>query len=121
MAEQPDVRTLLARLDLANETPRCGARRKSDGGSCLQPAMPNGRCRMHGGKSTGPRTAEGLARSRAANWKHGHYSAEAIAERREARAARRYLQTLTSLAKRGLLDPQELDELLVNGRPASDR
>src|SRR6266849_2146019 len=26
------------------------------------PAMPNGRCRMYGGASTGPRTAEGLAR-----------------------------------------------------------
>ena len=27
--------------------------------------MPNNRCRMHGGKSTGPRTPEGLARIRA--------------------------------------------------------
>ncbi|MGE0119887.1 MAG: HGGxSTG domain-containing protein [Dongiaceae bacterium] len=26
---------------------------------CRNPAMPNGRCRMHGGKSTGPRTEEG--------------------------------------------------------------
>jgi hypothetical protein len=26
------------------------------------PAMPNGRCRMHGGPSTGPRTPQGLAR-----------------------------------------------------------
>ena len=32
---------------------------------------------MHGGASTGPRTAEGLARSRRARWKHGLYSAEA--------------------------------------------
>jgi hypothetical protein len=38
---------------------------------------------MHGGKSTGPRTPEGLARSRRANWKHGNYSAEAIELRRE--------------------------------------
>ena len=42
--------------------------------------MKNGRCRMHGGKSTGPRTPEGLDRSRRANWKHGRRSAEAIAE-----------------------------------------
>ncbi|MDF2972517.1 MAG: hypothetical protein K0R61_2967 [Microvirga sp.] len=27
---------------------------------CCQPAMPNGRCRLHGGLSTGPRTPEGL-------------------------------------------------------------
>jgi hypothetical protein len=44
--------------------------------------MANGRCRMHGGKSTGPRTPEGLERSRRANWKHGLYSAESIAARR---------------------------------------
>jgi hypothetical protein len=60
---------------------RCGAetRRRT---KCRAPAMPNGRCRMHGGASTGPRTPEGLARSRKANWKHGLYSAEAKAERR---------------------------------------
>jgi len=39
--------------------------------------MKNGRCDLHGGKSTGPRTPEGLERSRKANWKHGQYSAEA--------------------------------------------
>jgi len=36
--------------------------------------MPNGRCKLHSGKSTGPRTVEGLERSRRANWKHGHFS-----------------------------------------------
>ena len=34
---------------------------------------------MHGGASTGPRT-EGLSRSWRASWKHGLYSAEALAE-----------------------------------------
>ena len=29
---------------------------------------------MHGGKSTGPRTAEGKARAAAAHWKHGRRS-----------------------------------------------
>ena len=38
--------------------------------------MPNGRCRMHGGSSTGSKTAEGLARIRAARTIHGRYSAE---------------------------------------------
>lgn len=47
----------------------------------MGPAMANGRCRMHGGKSTGPRTPEGLERSRKANFKHGFYCAEMIAER----------------------------------------
>jgi hypothetical protein len=40
---------------------------------------------MHGGASTGPRTAEGLARSRRARWKHGLYSAEAPAEQKRVR------------------------------------
>lgn len=38
--------------------------------------MKHGRCRMHGGLSTGPRTAEGLERSRRARWIHGMYSRE---------------------------------------------
>lgn len=61
--------------------PRCGAktRRKTP---CKAPAMANGRCRLHGGKSTGPRTPEGLERSRNANYKHGFYSEKMILERR---------------------------------------
>src|SRR6266702_4402112 len=46
-----------------------------------------GGCKLHGGKSTGPRTPEGLERSRRANWKHGHFSREAKAERSRVRAA----------------------------------
>lgn len=62
---------------------RCGARTKSrQGQPCKAPSMANGRCRVHGGPSTGPRTPEGLERSRRARWKHGRRSAEAIAERR---------------------------------------
>ena len=65
--------------------PRCGAKTRRQT-KCRTPAMPNGRCRMHGGTSTGPRTPEGLARSKRANWKHGLYSAEAKAERHLFRA-----------------------------------
>jgi hypothetical protein len=61
--------------------------------------MRNGRCHLHGGKSTGPRTPEGLERSRKANWKHGHYSREAIAQRREARATMRMMRALLAGAK----------------------
>src|SRR5262249_43362855 len=64
-----------------NSALRCGARTRR-GTKCQAPMMLNGRCRMHGGGSTGPRTPEGLARSRRANWKHGLYSAQAKAERR---------------------------------------
>jgi hypothetical protein len=65
-----------------DNAPRCGARTRS-GTPCKGPAMPNGRCRMHGGPSTGPRTSEG--KERASRWKHGRYSQAAIAKRREAR------------------------------------
>jgi hypothetical protein len=58
---------------------RCGAKTRA-GGQCKAPAMRNGRCRMHGGTSTGPRTAEGLARSKRSRWTHGLYSAEGKAE-----------------------------------------
>jgi hypothetical protein len=40
--------------------------------------MRNGRCRLHGGLSTGPRTPEGLERSRNARWIHGERSAETL-------------------------------------------
>ena len=42
--------------------------------------MPNGRCRLHGGKSTGPPKGNKNA------LKHGRYTARAIARRRELRA-----------------------------------
>lgn len=43
------------------------------------------RCRLHGGKSTGARTPEGLERIRRAATKHGFYSRGLIAERRRVR------------------------------------
>ena len=62
-------------LPLAHASPRCGARTRA-GVPCKAPAMPAGRCRMHGGASTGPRTAEGLERVRKARTTHGMRSAE---------------------------------------------
>jgi hypothetical protein len=53
---------------------RCGAKTRR-GSACLKPALKNKtRCQLHGGKSTGPRTAEGKARIIAANTKHGRRS-----------------------------------------------
>ena len=48
--------------------------------------MANGRCRIHGGLSTGPKTADGIARIRQAVTKHGRYSAVAKFERQRYRA-----------------------------------
>lgn len=58
----------------------CGARTRK-GTSCANRGMANGRCRMHGGKSTGPRTMEGRERIARARRKHGRYSKQAQEER----------------------------------------
>jgi hypothetical protein len=60
----------------------CGAKTRSNGGGpCRRWPMPNGRCYLHGGKSTGARTVEGKLRQKMASWKHGFYSKEARQER----------------------------------------
>jgi hypothetical protein len=56
--------------------------------------MANGRCRLHGGKSTGAKTLEGAERARQAALRHGFYTAEAKAERRIARYALVGLRTV---------------------------
>jgi hypothetical protein len=81
--------------------PRCGACTRA-GGACRQPAMRNGRCRFHGGKSTGPRTAAGLQRSRTARLIHGGHGEALRALRSAAAAAGRNLARLTPAA-RGVL------------------
>ena len=98
MRTRDEVRATSWRIALqaAREVPRCGARTRN-GTPCHNAAMANGRCRLHGGKSTGPRTPEGLERSRRANWKHGHPSAEAIAQRKEAAAIGREISLLIRL------------------------
>lgn len=42
---------------------RCKAFCRSTGRPCRALAMPSGRCRLHGGLSTGPRTPEGQQRA----------------------------------------------------------
>jgi len=48
----------------------CGAHAKSTGKPCQAKAMANGRCRIHGGMSTGPRTPAGLVRNLARFTQH---------------------------------------------------
>ena len=59
---------------------RCLAKTRR-GTECQRLAITGaGRCRLHGGRSTGPRTEEGLARISAANMKHGRKTKERLAE-----------------------------------------
>lgn len=53
---------------------RCGAHCRTTGNPCLNFAMPNGRCRMHGGKSTGRPQSSGA------------YTTQALRERQEMRS-----------------------------------
>jgi hypothetical protein len=76
---------------------RCGAKTRR-GTACQCPAMKNGRCRLHGGLSTGPKTEEG--RARCGNWKHGLYSKGAKEER--------------TLIKKAVDDTVELIEALAS-------
>ena len=62
--------------------PRCGAYARQTGKPCMGWAMKNGRCRMHGGKSTGRPVI------------HGNYTKSAIAQRKEGLALNRLLRLL---------------------------
>jgi hypothetical protein len=64
--------------------PRCTAMSKRSGEQCKKPALKTSRtqkCQFHGGRSTGPKTAEGRARQRAAVLKTGDYTKEAMEDR----------------------------------------
>ena len=61
---------------------RCTAMSKRSGEQCKKPAL-RGKavCDFHGGRSTGPKTAEGKAKQRAAVLKTGDYTKEALEDR----------------------------------------
>lgn len=56
----PDIRRNPLQCHLS---PRCGARARRTGAPCRSPAMPNGRCQMHGGKAGAP-TIHGMRSQR---------------------------------------------------------
>jgi len=63
---------------------RCGAQTRR-GSECQRPAYKyNGRCGLHGGRSTGAKTAEGLKRISEANLKHGRYTKDKLERQRRA-------------------------------------
>jgi hypothetical protein len=62
--------------------PQCGAHCRTTGKPCKAPAMANGRCRMHGGTSTGRPIV------------HGRATKAAKQERREVRELLRTLREM---------------------------
>jgi hypothetical protein len=87
---------------------KCNAKTRS-GSLCQRAGSPkNGRCHLHGGKSTGPRTAEGRARIAAAQFKHGRRSKAFVAAQRaknaKGKAIKRELKSIEAqMVLEGLL------------------
>jgi hypothetical protein len=75
-----------ARVALAMH-PRCGAHAKQAGRPCRGYAVKNGRCRMHGGKSTGRPII------------HGRYSRATVEQCKKDRQVLRVLRELLRFAK----------------------
>ena len=71
--------------DLTQTPVRCGAKTRSGARCAKFPMEGKRRCRLHGGLSTGPKTAEGRAAISSANTKHGRYK-----NWRERRAKEKY-------------------------------
>ena len=70
----------------------------------------NGRCRLHGGLSTGARTPEGLQRISEANIKHGRQTKDKLeAQRHAAEVGRRVMGELKRL-ERQLMDAGMMPE-----------
>ena len=58
--------------------------------------MANGRCRMHGGGSTGPRTDRGRLASQTARWRHGRHAGQRLPENRDIRDIVRRVQHVSA-------------------------
>ena len=88
---------------------RCGAKTRR-GTECQRPAYKrSGRCGLHGGKSTGAKTYEGLKSISEANLRHGRYTKDQLArQRRAAEVGRRVNAELKriedQLKQTGLID-----------------
>ena len=77
---------------------RCEARTRR-GTPCQRPGNKiNGRCKLHGGRSTGPKTVDGLARLVASKTTHGRTSkAERAKAKHRAEVGRQVLRELKEI------------------------
>ena len=77
---------------------RCEARTRR-GTPCQRPGNKiNGRCKLHGGRSTGPRTAEGIAHLAASKTTHGRTTkAERVKAKHRAEVGRRVMRELKEI------------------------
>ena len=79
--------------------PRCQAKAKHSQRQCRVPAILGKRvCRVHGGKSTGPKSQEGRKRCGAAKATHGRETRAIRAKRRQKLAELKLLERLAKAA-----------------------
>ena len=89
---------------------RCGAKTRN-GSPCQRPAkLPVGRCRLHGGASTGPQTKEGLARLTETKTKHGKFNKQRRAEARRFAAQGRQMRGELKELEAWFVDHGHLDK-----------
>ena len=90
---------------------RCGANTRR-GTAFQRPAnKKSGRCRLHGGASTGPRTADGRAGISAATLRHGRFTKVKLERRRENAAKGREIRKELRQMERDLIASGLLDKL----------
>ena len=88
---------------------RCGAKTRRST-ECQRPAYQhNGRCGLHGGKSTGARTPEGLQRISEANIKHGRYTKDKLIRKRRAAEVGRECRAKIKIIEQRLIAAGLLD------------
>jgi len=81
---------------------RCGAKTRA-GGACQNPAIGGrNRCKLHGGKSTGPTTVKGQEKVRMASLRHGRRSRARVEKVKALTAELRWLTNQLKL--QGLID-----------------
>ena len=83
---------------------RCGAKTRR-GTECQRPAHKhNKRCSLHGGRSTGARTPEGLQRISEANLRHGRFTKDRLERQRRAAEVGRKVRAELKLIEQRLID-----------------
>ncbi|WP_370551921.1 HGGxSTG domain-containing protein [Haliea sp. E1-2-M8] len=96
MIDQPDsAENFILAYGGRTRCRRCAAKCKSTQERCRAPAMAGRRvCRLHGGKSTGPRSDEGRSRCAGAKTVHGRETREVRRKRAIALAELRQIEEI---------------------------
>ena len=89
-----------------------GPRSTRRGTECQRAAYKhNGRCALHGGRSTGPKTQRGLQRISEANLKHGRQTKDKLAAQRHAAKVGRRVRGELKRIERRIVDAELIPDI----------